>query len=238
MVNSSEANAPSMPERTLPIPQDNKIGTLLENREIRIAFHQTVQCYKQIENCSSTRTFLQKCQYENITPPTFIIKLRLQRFEKKYEVKALNVLNQASKNLIKLSIENLKEEGEKEFTNHLNLLHKLLNLVKDKEMEYILLEKMSQMESAFRKNAKRKSQKKLRLLRKKEMNKKFLPNQNPNQNKEKGKEHETESDKIKESPSNKKHRRFVKKNHLGVELRARKSKLGFLFFPISIILFN
>ncbi len=125
MVSSIETTVPSRFEQ----PNLNEI---LANIDIRLAFNNTVKCYKRLTHLSTTNVFLKLCQKENIISPTYKIGLKLPRFNKAQEDKAQNILHQASKILIRISIESLNKQ-ENQFSGgayFLNILKMLDDEIK------------------------------------------------------------------------------------------------------------
>jgi hypothetical protein len=141
--NIERTNKMEMSIETVPVPSQSgsfNLSEILEDLDIRLAVNRTVKCYKKLTNLNTTGTFLKLCQKENIIPPTYKIGLKLPRFTKADEDKAQNILKQASRNLMKISIESLEKQEEQAFLNHLNSIHELVNKIRNKEKENVVLD--------------------------------------------------------------------------------------------------
>jgi hypothetical protein len=109
VISSETVNVPSQFEQP-------NLEEILADTNIRTAYNNTVKLYKRLTHLSTTSIFLKICQKENIIPPTHKIGLKLPRFNGPEEIKAQNILQQASKNLIKISIQSLEIQEKEEFT--------------------------------------------------------------------------------------------------------------------------
>jgi hypothetical protein len=162
MVTSTEAEAP------LNTNDNNIIHKTLEPPIVRNQFNRTIQCYKVLNNTKTTIDILQNSLKSNIIPPTFKLKNTFYNNNEVNNSKIDNILKQTSKTIIKITIDSLNEKENNLFSQHLEALHSLLNLIQDPKGKDAILNKLSFLESNLRQQTMKKSIQKLQWLKKKQ----------------------------------------------------------------------